>query len=458
VIFSVLNILVLSLLAYELAGRRKGAAYLTALLLALSPMHVFRLALSGRRERRGLLRGHGDLLPPALLQGAGGGHGCARLPRPVRRSMGGALLHAHRRLHLGPLLLLAMAAAAFTARTRREFIEIAAYGTAVFGGFALSVWYGMNWSFPYSYDIYRALFGETVGKATVRGWPWMLLAAGAPCAIVVAAAWLLRAPALRLSRSEGVRTASRGLVAAAVVAIVAFTFVDAIRVGFTPAYLEDPFAAQYSLGGSGLRGFTHATGVVLAIYVSPFLFAFFLSPPSPRGGGASRCTRRLLLVVIAQYLVVRVIAMTVTPYYYYGRYLATELIPFVTVLAAVWLNELWRRDSRLGRALAALVVALSLAWGIVAVARQHLGGEMHRLDASYAPWIGQIDREHSVILLAGGQYPAMRTTLGYYYGVPTAVVDLKDLRETVRAYLRTWANVYLLSDLDSLSAGSYMAR
>ena len=82
---------------------------------------------------------------------------------------------------------------------------------------------------------------------------------------------------------------------------------------------------------------------------------------------------------------------------------------------------------------------------------------MYRLDASMRPLVDKV-RNEDILLYAGGEYPALRTSLDYYYGKHTVVVDPLELRKNIQQYMKQWSDVYVLSDSNTLPGLAYLGN
>lgn len=455
VFLSLANLLMLSLLAYQLAGRRPAAGFIAAALLAINPVHVFlsRFPVSEN---------------VSVFFTAAAFYGLVRYLKAPPGRPGAALELAFSALawagafftHIGafmyaPLIGGAVLAGLVRAGSPSERRAPAAYGLAVVAAWGLALAFNTRWSFPYSFDVYRSLFGDAAALLLLeRG--WMVVAAAA--VLVVAAAWLVgarRAAFLEVTSSPRVRAAAAGALVVVVFAAVAWALFNAWRLGFTTHFAADPWIGQrWALANAGWHGFMHSAIAALAVYVSPFLLVFCLAMLWLRRA-ALDAYEGFLIAVVALFFVVRVAMDGITPYYFYSRYLGQEVVPYVLVLAAVWLQRLLAAGTARARAAAGAVFALALGWQAWALAPQYPGGEMHRVHASLKPIAAQI-RERDLLMLAGGDYPALRTALEYYYGRNIMRVDAAQLREAIRRHAPTWADLYVLSDADNLPGLAYL--
>jgi hypothetical protein len=469
--FSLLNVLMLSLLAYELSGRKRAPAFIAAGLLAINPMHVFLsrfpvaenlVVFFSASAFYYLLRylnarevGPSQVSSLVLSAGAWAGLFFTHI---------GGFLYA-------PLVVAVVAAGAVTAGSFGRMLEIAGYAFAVMAAYVLSLWYGMTWSFPYSYGTYVGVLGLGPGTFFVNHWKGMTYVLAILSGGFFYSLWRFRIQI----RSTWTRLALDRMMTIVLLAVLAgtavFGVIEAYRLGLTSDYtlLTDPrnprstgfdaagenWAYQRSqLSNTGAAGFVHSSLMALAIYVSPFILLFALA--------AVVLKRRTLgifeiffLALITWFLVLRVGRGSLTLYYYYGRYLGAELVPYLLVLASIWLYSLLRSEGRLKRIIAGGMLGLALTWEALALAPQYPGGEMLRLDASLRPPIEKIG-DHDLVIIAGGAYPALRTALGHYYGKNTVVVDPNTLKAAINQYSKHWSDIYILSDSDNLPDLGYI--
>ena len=463
--FSLLGVLMLSLLAYELSGRKRAAAFLAAGLLAINPMHVF-LSRFPVTENVTVFFSASALY--YLVRYFSPGEAARGQAWNLVASAGAwACLFFD---HIGgfayaPLLIAVLMAGTVSAGTVRQMLEMLGYGLGVLAAYSLSLWYGMTWSFPYSYGTYIGVFGFKLGMFFVDHWEGVILFSAIAYCGLSYLAWRFRFR-IRVDWTRlGLDRVLTGLLLAAILVTAVYGAVEAYRLGFTTDYslLSDPrnphssaFEAagnnwlyqRSQLSNTGAAGFLHSSFMALAIYVSPFILLFVL--------GSFISKRRTMgiyeifvLMLLTWFIVLRTGWESLTLYYYYGRYLGAELVPYLLVLAAVWLYPLLKSEERLKRVIAGGILGLSLAWEALALAQQYPGGEMHRLDASLRPSIEKIG-DGDLIIIAGGVHPALRTALDYYYGKNTVVVDPGTLRAAINQYSKQWSDIYIFRGFDNL--------
>ena len=474
VFFSLLSVLMLSLLTFELADRKHAPAFLAAGLLAINPMHVFlsRFPLTENVTLFFSATAFYYLLRYFKARGAATGQAWNLV---LSAGAWACLFFTHIGGFLyAPLILAAVVAGIISEGPVSRVAEIIGYGLGVLAAYALSLWYGMTWSFPYSLGTYKGEFGTVLGTLFVDHWKAAIVVfVIAYCGLVYLAARFrarIRSDWTKL-RLDGVLM---GVLLVTVLATIVYATAQAYRLGYTMDYSlqSDPrnsgstaFRAAgenwhhglSQISNTGATGLLHSSLTALAIYVSPFILVFVLavSVAKRRSIGIYEI---FLMMLVTLFLVVRVgiSSAGLTLYYYYGRYLAAELVPYILVLAALWSCRLLQGPGWLGKAAASGMIALALAWEGVALVQQYPGGEMHRLDASMRPLVDQIRDNDLLFLLAGGTYPSLRTPLDYYYGKHSVVVEPGQLATAIRQYANLPGDLYILSDTDNLTGFSYL--
>ena len=471
VFFSLLSALMLSLLTYELADRKSAPAFLAAGLLAINPMHVFlsRFPVSENvtiffsatafyyllRYFKARAAATGQAFNLVLSAGA---WTCLFFTHI------GGFLYA-------PLILAAIVAGVVTAASFRRVLEIGSYGLGVLAAYAVSVWYGMTWAFPYSFGTYLGTFGSGLGTLFIEHWKAVILVSAiAYCGLVyVAGRFRARIRSdwtrLRLDR------VLMGVLLVTVVGTVVYASANAYRLGFTTDYSlqSDPrnpgstaFAAAgenwrhrlSQISNTGWNGLAHSSLMALAVYVSPFILVFLLAMAVVKRRSIG-IYEFFLMLLITQFLMLRTGLEPFTLYYYYGRYLGAELVPYLLILAALWSWRLLQGRAWVGKAAAGGTIALALAWEGVALAQQYPGGEMHRLDAAMRPLVDQL-RDNDLLLLAGGANPPVQMALDYYYGKHAVAVQPGEVQAAIRQYADLWGDLYVLTDADNLAGLSYL--
>lgn len=452
VFLSLLNILALSLLAYELAGRRAGAGVIAGALLALNPVHVFlsRFPVSEnvtlfftatavyffvRYFRDGQARGIELVLSAGAWAAAFFTHV-------------GSFMYA-------PFLAAILMAGLLTASDASRRSRMVAYGLAILAAYGCSMAFAMRWSFPYTYDIYRIILGEKVGQFLLGYWPWAVIALAVAVAAGGRLLWAHRVAVLRALSAPAVDRGLTLALAVLVAAVVAYSLYQGYRLGFTNHFAGDDWLdKRWRLSGTGWNGFLHSAAAALALYVSPFVLLFFIAVPFARWRSMG-VPERLVIAFICVFLVVRLVLDGFTPYYFYSRYLGVEVMPYLMVLAAVWLQRMLDLPALAPKAFAGAILAGAIGWQAWALAPQYPGGEMHRTHATFRPLAAQL-RDRDLLIISGFEYPPLQTALDYYYGRNTVKVQAAGLRDAVHRHAPHWADIYILTQAPDIAGASYV--
>jgi hypothetical protein len=300
--------------------------------------------------------------------------------------------------------------------------------------YALSVGYGLAWSRPYAMDIYRASFSMLGGEA------WPMLLAGA--VVLAGSGWL----ALGLAAEHPVaRRIGRGLsdLRPALGVLLALIIVagawKAWKLGFTQAFATDAWLSRFpGIAGGGARGAAHASLVVVATYLSPWLL---LALPWLAGRRMPAAGALLAFFVACFLAYAAFLNWTVVYQPYYARYFCSELVPYALLLAVLALA--WPLPAAARRALAVALVLSGLWFGVLS-ARQWGPPENAGARASIGR-LAALVHDDDVLLLdvfhgPGWQPKEIKSTLVYVFG--RHVVSIGDRGMGDAAYLRALAEAY----------------
>ena len=300
--------------------------------------------------------------------------------------------------------------------------------------YALSVAYGLTWSRPYALDIYRASFSMLGGEA------WPMLLAGA--VVLAGSTWLWLGLAAehpvvrRLGHGLSNLRPALGVLLALILVAGAW---KAWKLGFTQAFATDAWLSRFpGIAGGGARGAAHASLVVVATYLSPWLLLAlpWLAWRRLPAAGA------LLAFFVACFLAYAAfLNWTVVYQPYYARYFCSELVPYALLLSVVALG--WPLPTAARRALGVALV-LSGLWFAGLSVRQWGPAE----NAGARESIGRLAAlagDHDVLLLdvfhgPGWQPKEIKSTLAYVFG--RHVVSIGDRGMGDAAYLRALSDAY----------------
>ncbi len=452
--FSLLSIVGLCLLAYEMTGSRL-AALVAGMLLALNPLHVFFSRLHVTEV-------------VALAFSAVGLYYLARAARGVRDGAlpaSTAALAALSALALSlvffvritgflylPLLVLVYGLGVWwTARHRPAYTRhVVGYVALVGTLYALSVVYGLHYSPLYSsVVIYEDSFGGLLGahwRAILAGVVVVTLAALAALPFAVRRQWAPGALAFAARPAVWI-----GLASLAVALGVGWSLYEAYLVGFTERYADVRRLEPFGVVGAGAPIFWQTGAVGWLLYTSPLLALVAIA-------GAHRPPFRWPLVLLYFFLAVCLFANlalnipVIYYHYYYARYLLSEVVPYGIVLAVA---ATFLADSRWFRALGTAAIVLAVPLHLYFTVRQMPVREGVR---PYAVMSRIADRVDDGVLLFDTDgwsadrnenwltYARLQTPLDHYFGkhvFPVAGSEIDNILGLFDGV--SGANVWLLS-------------
>jgi hypothetical protein len=316
-----------------------------------------------------------------------------------------------------------------------------ALGTALL--YAASVGYGLTFSHAYSARIYEDSFSRIAGQH------WSLLPMMLALVAVVAWSSVLTRPHGWVGRTVAwlVPRLSRWMGVALIVVLVAGAC-KVYAMAFTDAYSTPPLARPFTpfpgLAAAGWRSVAHSSLVASSIYLCPLLFI------------AALVITQLRLVASARFLVFFLLCFTaylallnwVLPYQpYYGRYLASEFVPYMLLLAVCSVAWIERQA---GRNLMVGMLAVSGAYFVVLSAGQ-LGKQENEFARESIARLAAVADDGDLILLddqAGVDFTPreIKTTLVYTFG-----------RHVISAGHARWSDAGYLEALDAAYDDVFLA-
>lgn len=318
---------------------------------------------------------------------------------------------------------------------------LAGWSTACLVAYLLSVVYGLAWSRPYALDIYEGAFAPMAGAA------WPGVAAVALLAVVLAwlAAWRgwLDRPIAWLDAR-----ASRWL-GALVLAFLLLALLRGWKLGFAAdAHALAAWSAFEGLAGAGWHSLAHLSVWALALYASPWLLLLSLALVLRRLPADGRILQ-LFLACLLGYLAVVVWVLPYQPYY--GRYLASEAVPLVLLMAA--LAPAWWPSPRAQPVLRAGLVAAGLYFALLSAAQ--LGKREEDGAFASVAALAAHARDGDLLLVDGRAQPGLvpeelRAPLVYSFGRHAIGIGEAGLADA--AYLRALDAAYDTVWLASASA------
>ncbi len=329
--------------------------------------------------------------------------------------------------------------------------------TFIFLFYAVSVAYGLYFSFPYAYDVYRFEFAKVLGDS----WLWVLaIAATLLLGLAATITYYRHGVASLLRRHQ--RFFQRLLLLTAVV-VFALSVWRGYQFAFTSAFADDPFLGKrFGIANLGWKSITYTNIWVFATYLTPLGFAaFFLCFKklySTKISVELFCLFSFLVIAGVLKLFLR---FALVYQYYYARYLLSELIPYALLAVAVMLAPLLRLPVRRFKTIAAGVVAGS----IILISLYHSafqlrgrpGAGAYEALRKIANFVGDRD----ILFVSGldiSPYPQIRLPLEYFFDKRVfAAFPIRDVARMSNLEFRSPADHDLLVLTDAISKKKWLS-
>jgi len=315
--------------------------------------------------------------------------------------------------------------------------HITLYILSLFVFYSFSVWYGLNYSYPYSIDIYNISFGKIFGNE----WPRILSIISLVLGLTMLWIMKLRNPARE--KLKKVIISSKRFIPYLFLLPVMLGFYKVYSVGFTSAYVGDPLLdIKLGMAASRWEVFQHWSLVVLMEYLTPMIFVIFLYALFSQWN--RRCVAENLLVIFVLLFFTHIcILQWRVPYqYYYARYLVSEVLPYIILYVVVSIN--WMTSFR---KTIFLLVSLSSLYMIIFSTIQLKGYVLYDFQTPLEELSKYINKDDVVIIderfinVAG----EMKTPLKFHSEFQVLTVNKDDQEEFLDHYCSMKENVYFLS-------------
>lgn len=336
-----------------------------------------------------------------------------------------------------PIVLLVGIGARLFDEDRARARGLEAWSLGVLAAYVASVAYGLAWSGPYARRIYEDSFVPLAGVQ----WPAVLAIAS----VLVAIAWLaLQGGTLHAAgrRATGaLLPLAMRCIGPVLVLLTVVALAKGWRLGFAaPPGAFEALRAFPGVVGAGWLSVAHLSLAATALYLGPLAFLAFLAVAHAR----LPTPGRLLLLFVACFFAYAALLNWVLPYQpYYGRYLASELVPYALLLLVCALAWLPSRGPRI--ALAA-TLAITGAGYLALDLRQAGPAENTGAQASFAALAAWVGRDDVLVLDNyrgyGFEPKEIKAALAHGFGRHVVlarhrgVADLGYLRALDRAYGR----------------------
>ena len=309
--------------------------------------------------------------------------------------------------------------------------------------YGASVGYGLVWSRPYSIKTYEDSFSRIGGE----NWTVLLMVLVLAAALAWSSAW--HRPGGRVARSLAwcVPRLSRWMGVALLVVLAAGAY-KVHALAFTDTYLNPPVSRLFtlfpSLAAQGWSSVAHSSLVLSAIYLCPLLFLAFLVIAQLRLEPAGRFLVFFLLCMSAYVSLLN----WVLPYQpYYGRYLASEFVPYILLLAVC--SVAWIKQPSGRKVMGGLLVTAGAYFLVLSVGQ--LGKRENEFARESIARLAAVADDGDLILLddeVGEDFAPreIKTTLVYTFG-----------RHVISVDRQRWLDVGYLEALDAAYDDVFLA-
>lgn len=424
VFFALLSIVNFFLLAYELSGKKKLPGYFIALFLAVNPLFAF-FAKFPITEM--MLVAFSSLGFYYLLRYYKGTREGENVPFYLFVSALSFLslffIHISGFLYI-PLFYLILLLAVLFMTERRMKLRFMMYSLFVLFSYILSLWYGLVYSFPYSYDIYKIELASRLVKFHWN-WKWEL---------TIGILILILMPFLLYRGKQTIRnwvnrfwTHFFNLTSLLIFIIIPLNIYTMYKVGLEHFVL---LSTSYST----------------MLYLTWFGSILFLGALNHQRK-AHTFEHFFFLLFLLYFWIMRIYIPAQSGYHYYGaRYLFSEVIVYSLLLIALYGSYLLQKNN-IKRWFGALCIAGLLVYSLFFTFHQLKGQEADGSNQALTLIANQMDG--SDLLFSTFQDAEIMTALQSYFDLNLFIVPKEELtqKEFISDFLDTFNDMYVLSDI-----------
>ena len=433
VLFSLISILAIYLLAFEMTGSR-SAAFAAGALLAVNPLHAFfskfpvteivALAFAAssfyyllryfNQAKEKIYRNDYLILSALLMAG-----------------MFFTRISGFMYLPFFYLLLIFNQIYTEDETTRRALTR---YFIGVFSLFALSVLYGLAYSYPYASDIYQMSFGRFLGK----GWSWKLM--------VMLLFLLLGYLYIRhLSNFEWKKEkiqrfiywGKRALPFLYLI-VLALGYYKVYQLGYTDRYIDDAWInGVWKLNHIGSDAIYYWSAHVLYEYITPLLAFLFLYLILFRINALNMAQTLLLLFLFFFVAYISILQWKIPYQYYYARYLVSEALPYAILFTATGVTAV-----KYGKKLYFALLIIAGLYAINDSWTQFQGSEADGVYNTIKRVTEPVDVDD--LILTDGMDSEIKMALVYYEGKNTVSIQDEKLDFVTEEILDRYNDIYVL--------------
>jgi hypothetical protein len=437
VFFSLLSLVAFYLLAFEFT-KRKGLAFCAGALLAINPLHAFFskfpvtevVALSFSTLSFYYLLKYYNLareklyFPTYLV-----------LSSLLMSGMFFTRISGFIYIPFFYLILITVHIYIEDNSLKRQLIK---YVYSVFLLYAVSVWYGLIFSYPYSSDIYRKSFTKVFGGSWQDG---LLLLLGISVLFYLALIYLCGTA--HRDKLKYYLANLRGVIPYLFLIILALGLYKVYQLGFTEKYMGHPWSdLRWKVAGTEWKAFLYWGTFVVFQYLSPFILIVFGYVLFSQARTNNAAKTMLILFVLLFFFHISLMQWFIPYQYYYARYLLSEALPFILLFTVIGLGSMAHFKK-----MAYLLIGFSAVYMLFFTAGQFKGKEMHGLHTSLLELKKHLGTDDILILDQRLLHSAgeLKTSLKFYYDYNVVSVNDKDKEEFFNYFCRKNKNIYLFN-------------
>lgn len=435
VLFSLISIVAFYLVAFELSSSRY-IAFISGLLLAFSPLHAFFSKLPVTENQALAFSLLSMLYLLRYWNGARKGAPNASRLAVSALLLGGTFFTRISGFMFLPFFYILLLSSEIFLHDPRLKKQFRTYVLAVFAMYALSVIYGAIFSAPYSSYVYQAAFG----KFSKDNWPELLLLAFLAAALFYFLVLFCSTGKYRAYFGALLRTGARAL-PYLIPVVIAVGLYWVYKLGFTETYSTHAYNTRWKASGTGLSATLYWSVFVLIQYVSPMIFVLFLAAAfSP--SLSKKPTHVFLLLFSVIFLVsTGIFGWFVAYQYYYARYLLSETLPALILLATAG-THVERKPNRLKD----FLLWIAVGYALLLASTQFMTRELEGFEESLAPVAEHVGPDD--ILLLDEQllivHRDAKTPLRYYFGLNVMSASERNRGRFLDYFCKQDRNIFLL--------------
>ncbi len=442
VVFSVLSILALYFIAFELT-KNSWRSFFVALLIAINPLHAFFSKFPATEIVSLAFASFGVYYLLKYYNGSKERNYNIFFLASSTLAFGCMFFTRISGFMYIPIFLVILIVVELFCLDTKSKTQLRLYVYSIFTIYGASVAYGLIFSNPYSMEIYETSFSRILGPHWETLLAVFLTSIFSLCFLAV----VFPKNSLREHAAEVLRLSS-GLLP---ILFFIFTLLGAYKVyqlGFTEAYQGHPwYDGLWEKAGAGMQTFLHWSPIVLAEYFSPFLLVLFAYVLIRYNENLSVEFFLLTLFIFFVFAYICVLQWFIPYQYYYARYLLSEILPLMVLLT---LTRLSMKDLR--HPLCVSLLFLTVLQFSIFTTSQLRSKELDGFKESILELTSHIGRDDIVILDRPliklhdkTETPfEIKTSLRFYFDRNVISLGPRDHQAFVEHYCSQDRNIYLL--------------